>query len=427
MLERIFNFCRPKDRSVAREQYARGTALYEQGQYEEAADCLSQVRGGADAVSRMARYYEGMSHRALGISDLSEGRFTRAEEHLRAASELLGEAADLTSYLASLYAQTGRFGQCATQLEKAPPQAENAAGAARKLAQAQWQAGRREQAMLTLTEAMRTVGPEAGLHMQLGLFQAAREDYAQAIESLTRASQSDCTSAKTHQWLGLAAIAGGNLRLAIRSLQRALQLRPTDVMLAYQLATAARIAAGEGYRVIVQLPETLTTQPSTTLAEQLAKFVTHEKEFVEAFLSLPPSDVDPELFGTLGSIMQAALAQNENYADMRYVAAAVQQRLGHLDLATEHAQAAIRINPGYVNARVLLADLLGAQGRRAEAMEHLQAAIRCGADWPDIHYRTGQLMFANNQPGQAREHFERALQLNASYALAANALKAWAA
>jgi tetratricopeptide (TPR) repeat protein len=427
MLERIVNFCRPKDRSAAREHYARGTALYEQGQYEDAAACLNQVRGGADVVSRMARYYEGMSHRALGISDLAEGRFARAEGHLRTASELLGEAGDLTSYLASLYAQTGRFGQCASELEKAPPPAENAAGAARKLAQAQWHAGRREQAMLTLTEAMRTVGPEACLHLQLGLFHAAREDYAQAIESLTRASQADCTSAKTPQWLGLAAVAGGNLRLAIRSLQRALQLRPTDVMLAYQLATVARTAAGEGFRVVVQLPENLTTQPSSTLAEQLAKFITNEKEFVEAFLSLPVSEVDHELFGTLASIVQTALAQNENYADLRYIAAAVRQRLGQLDLATEHAQAAVRINPRYVNARVLLADLLCAQGRRTEAIGQLQAAIRFGADWPDIHCRAGQLMFANNLPEQAREHFQRALQLNASYRPAATALAAWAA
>jgi tetratricopeptide (TPR) repeat protein len=227
--------------------------------------------------------------------------------------------------------------------------------------------------------------------------------------------------------LGLAAAADGNLRLAIRSLQRALQLRPTDVTLAHQLAMAARTAAGEGYRVVVQLPENLATQPSSTLAEQLAKFVTNEKEFVEAFLSLPPSAVDRELFETLASIVQTALAQNENYADLRYIAAAVQQRLGQLRTATEHANAAIWINPGYVKARVLLADLLCAQGQRAQAAAQLQAAIRYGADWPDIHYRAGQLLFANNQPAQARVHFKRALELNADFKPAAAAMAAWAA
>jgi tetratricopeptide (TPR) repeat protein len=376
---------------------------------------------------QMARYYEGMSLRALGLSCLVEGQFAKAEQYLCQAAQILGPQADLASYLASLYAQTGRFRQCARQQEKAPIEGKDAAAGAQKLAQAQWQAGQREQAMMTLADAMLKVGPDARLHLQLGLFHANMEEFPQAVESLARAAEADCTSAKAHHWLGLAAMAAGNLRLAIRSLQRALQLRPTDVMLAYQLALAARTAAGAGCRIVVQLPQNLVLQPNTTLAEQLAGFVTNEKEFVEAFLSLPPSPVDKELFETLAGIVQVALAQNENYADLQYILASVQRRLGRLDQALEHASAAARINPRYVSAHLMLADLLDRLQQPEEAMEHMKAAIRCGADWPDVHCQAGQLMMRNNQPLRAREHFQRALQLNANYDQATSALQSLAA
>ena len=411
MLRKLRNFCRQKPAADKREHYTRGLAAYQQGQYAEAIESLRQLAGAGESMAQLGRYYEGMSHRALGIAALAAGDFAGAEGHLRAAAEQLGTSSELSSYLASLYAQTRRFALCADEMEKRPAQGDDRAADARKLAQAQWQAGRRQQAMLTLTEALRTVGPDAQIHFQLGLFHAANEEFVQAVECLSAAAQADCTSARTHHYLGLAAAAGGNLHLAIRSLQRALQLRPTDVMLAYQLAMAARTGEAEGYRVVVQLPENLVAQPSATLAQQLAGFVTHEKEFVEAFLSLPPSEVDGELFGTLAAIVQTAIVQNEDYADLRYLAAAVHRRLGQLDVAAAHARTALRINPKYIRAHLLLAEMLAAQERRGEALEHLLAAIDYGADWPDVHCRAGEILRGQNQVFQARRHFQRALEL----------------
>lgn len=428
MLERMLKFWRSGKPTHAQRQYAQGTALYEQGQYEQAATCLSTVAAGPDdATAKMARYYQGMSLRALGMAAMVEGRYDAAEGHLRQAAALLGPQADLAGYLASLYAQTGRFRQCARQQELVPIEGDAAAANAQKLAQAQWQAGQREPAMMTLTDALLAVGPDARLHLQLGLFHAAREDFDQAVQCLSRAAESDCTSAKAHHWLGLAAAAAGNLRLAIRSLQRALQLRPTDVMLAYQLATAARVAAGAGCRIIVQLPENLVLQPTTTLAQQLATFITNEKEFVEAFLALPPSPVDPQLFGTLASIVQVALAQNENYADLQYISAAVQKRLGNLEHAVGYALAAVKINPRYVAAHLILGELFDELARPEQALGHVCGAIQFGADYADVHCFAGKLLMKTARPAEARRHFQRALELNQNYTEAANGLKRVAA
>lgn len=408
------------------DSYAAGMALYRCGRYGEALGRLSCLLGRGDLIGNLGRFYTGMSHRALGIEAMRRGEFDSAEEHLRAAAAVLGREADLTSYLASICAGTGRYRACAAEMEKTPDLDEAGPGTWQKLAQAQWRAGRRAEAFMTLTAAVRRFPRSAEVHVQWGLFHAAEERFDEAYPCFQAAVEADCTNAEAHGYLGLSAAAQGAVQTAAQAFQRAFDLRPSDLVLALQLALAAKAAAENGRPIVLHLPEP-TAAPATSQVRQLADYVTAESDFIDAFVALPASAADGELFEVLAGVIQMALAEHDDYADLHYYCGCVFRRLGRIDRAFPHAARAIQINPRYVQALLLAARLHAERGQLGQAIVFVRRAIRCGADWPDIHCLAGEWMICCNRPREAQAHLKRALQLKGGDPRAAEALASLAA
>lgn len=414
-----------QDRHPRVDHYTLGMELYRQGQYEQALDELGHLQDRPDLIGRVAGFYRGMSHRALGMRQMQEGRFDQAATHLREAAGTIGRQAKLCSYLAALYAGTGRYDACADELEKAVAADADNGQAIRCLAQAQYRSGRREQAYLTLLSALRRLPASGPLHLQMGLFLAGEERFEQAHEHLAQAAQHDCTNPRTHFYLALNYAARGEGHQALRSFQRAFDLRSDDLRIAMHLALAARAVQERGEHVVIRIRE--TAQPSTpSQIRQLARYVTAEGDFLDAFLALPPSPADAELFGMLAGVLQMALSEHPAYADLHLRLSQVAARLDRVEAAREHGQRALAINPAYVQAMVHLARLEARAGRRDQAARYADLAIRRGADWPDVHCLAGEMLAERDQP-LARRHFERALQLNHNYTRAADALSHLAA
>ncbi len=396
----------------APQEYARGVQLYRQGRFAEAADCLTELHDASGAAAAVARFYRGMAHRAIGIKALRQGQFDLAESHLLLAAKTAGPDADLAKYLASVYAQSGRNRQCADQMELVAARRDRPSSA-RQLAQALWQAGRREEALMTLTAALRRFGDVAELHLQAGLFAAATESFAEARLSFAAAAEADCDSADAYRYLGLTCSAVGDLPAAVRAFQRAFDLQPDNVLLAHELALAAKAAGSTGYNVVVHMPDPRLREAASEM-RHMAGYVVAEPDFVDSFLALPVSEVDTELFTTLGNIVSMALADHPDYADLRLLSSRIHHRLGQTDEATAQARKALEINPRYAQALVHLGRLLAGEGRAKEAVEHLVRATQCGADWADVHYLIGELM-ADHAPAGAGEHYRRALELDPQY------------
>jgi tetratricopeptide (TPR) repeat protein len=279
---------------------------------------------------------------------------------------------------------------------------------------------------MTIRQAVRRFGDHVDLHDQMGLFLAAQGRWPEAREAFSQAVQADCSRPRAHEHLGLAAAATGDIAAAVRSLQRAYELRPNDMVLAHRLALAAKAVAQSGESVVIRLPEP-AAKPTASHMASLARYVTAEGDFVDAFLALPPSEVDPELFGVLEAALQTALAQHSRYADLHLRASAVLHRMGRSPEAMTHARTAVQINGGYVRARLHLGKLCAEGGLDAEAIEHLEASIACGADWADVHCAAAELLGRRGRTREARRHLTRALQLNPRYERAAEAIAALAA
>ena len=406
--------------------YGQGLALYHQGRYDEAAQVLAQVPHNGDLSGSVARYYLGMSHRALGAQAMSQGHLAEAERHLAAAAQALGRQGDLSSYLACLYARAGKPTDCLRQTDKALAGGADDSRAWLRHAQALWRSARPDEAQIVLRQALRRFGQQAGLHRQLGLFLAGQGRWAEAQDAFARAIQADCSRADAHEYHGLAAAATNNARVALQSLQRAYELRPNDMVLAHRLALTAKVVTQQGHPVAIRLPEP-ASKPSPSQLGHLAHYVTAEGDFVDAFLTLPPSQADAELFGVLEAALQAAIAQHGDYADLHLRSSAVLARLGRTAEAVSHAETAVKINGRYVRARLHLGRLCADAGRDDEAVEHLEQAIASGADWADVHCAAADLLGSRGRLAEARQHLTRALQLNPSYSRATEAMASLAA
>jgi tetratricopeptide (TPR) repeat protein len=316
--------------------------------------------------------------------------------------------------------------ECLRQTDKALAGGPDDARAWLRHGQAQWRAGQRDEAQMTLRRALRRLGDHVDLHNQMGLFLAAQGRWADARDAFERAVQADCSRARAHEHLGLAAAATGDCRTALRSLQRAYELRPHDMVLAHRLALAAKAVTQDGESVVIRLPEP-AARPAASQMAYLARYVTAEGDFVDAFLALPTSAVDGELFGVLEAALQTALAEHGDYADLHLRASAVLDRMGRSAEAMAHARTAVQINGRYVRARLHLGRLCAEARLDEEAIEHLEQAVAAGADWADVHCAAADLLARRGWTAEARRHLERALQLNPRYGRAAEAIAALAA
>lgn len=406
--------------------FAAGMRACRLGRYAEAIKILSALTDRKDLPGRLARYYTGISHRAIGIEHMRAGRFAAAGRHLRQAAVMIGKRADLAEYLLVVYARTGEHERCVGEADVLAGAHADDPTARIRLAQAQWRSGRRPVAIMTLTAALRELGDHAQLHLNLGLLQASGGDYELARTHLGRAVECDCTSAKGYYYLGLCEAARGQFGEALKAHQRACCLAPRDLMYAYQLSMAAAAAAEAGGEVTVAFPE-FAPQASSSQIRQLAEYVAGEPDFVEAFLALPPCDAEEELFGVVASVLRTAVAYHPDYADLHHLASRALARLGEYYPARAHARRAVEINPRYANALVHLAELEAQAGDQAASMRHLRRAVDCGADWPDVHARLGDLARQAGDADRAGRHYRRALELNGEYQHAARRLASLAA
>ncbi len=407
-------------------RYRCGIAAYLDGQFEDAIQFLTPLAGEADPMTRTARRYVALAHRHLGMAALNTGDFSAAESHLRSAIRHDGPKGELSRHLAALYAKTGRYGYCAREMERAAEADGSAAATWRQLAQAQWRAGHRTQAYMTLATATRNLGPLPDFDMQLGLFYAAEDRFADAHTCFARAAETDSANPQAHYLLGLAAAQQGDVGAAVKSLQRAVELRPGDLLTAYQLAMAARAARAAGIETIVRVSD-LSAPTTGSQVRQLANYITAEPEFIEAVLTPKGGKDDPQLLELLLGVVRLALEEHPRYADLHYHAAELCSRLGRIDEAVTHAQAAVAVNPHFARAMVLLGKLYAQTQQGAQAVECLRSAIADGADYPDVHCLAGELLIHSDAHDEAKHHLARALQLKSNYPRAAEAMKKLAA
>lgn len=369
--------------------YTHAVALYRQGRYAETVDAMAFLMPRQDIVGKMARFYVGMSHRAMGLAAMDRRDYTAAERHFRAAIQGVGTNVDLLRYLASIFAHTERPMQCAEQMHHVA-EASQKVGDACALARAQWQAGHQQTARLTLRKALRQFPRNSEIYRQLGSLAATEEDYRRARRFFHRSVRFDCTNWRSWRSLGLVALADMNAAEAVRAFQRAFDLQPNNLDIAWQLSLTARAVQQSGCGVVLHMPESPLPETDSPI-RHLAAYIVHEKDYLKACFDPMTATTEPRYYHMLRDVLTMALMAHPDYADIQLAAGRVAQRLGLRHEARSHANRAVAINPKYVDGLVFLAECYAEGGELFAAVDCYRRAISAGGNWVDINYALSAL------------------------------------
>ena len=406
-------------------QYQRGMVAYRAERYVEAIRCLTPLLEPGSGVNELiCRFYLGQAHYHVAMDDYDAGRYREATRHFQVAARLNPTGGGLPNYLAQCYVRMRNFDLAAhayeSMLAETPEDPDKRVSYALML----WKEGRIVQAISTLQEGLHASPESTELHYHLGVLLAADGELADAERSFTTVLVLDPDHVNALERMAQCHAALGRSESARACLIRAHELAPGNARVAWQLSLLAgdplrdEPAPALGRRLKDRL------DPQEQVFQQLGEAIVEEPEFIEAFLDLPESAVDEELFSTLATVFEKALERYPEYADLHYHCGQIYRRLRRLDDAIAHTESAVQVNPEFVNGLILLARLYAQTDKPANAAARLQDALTAGAEYPDVYVLLGRMRQLQGDQRAAREAYEHAVELDGNYDEAREALAA---
>jgi tetratricopeptide (TPR) repeat protein len=404
--------------------FAEAMSLYRAKAYALAAPLFESMIGTGTLEGHLVKFYHSRSCRLEAERLCGEKNYVEAVQWLRRAMQFSPQSVTLIDFLAKCYVQQENYPQAGqwfhrlTELTPADSQ-----GILRE-AMSYFLTGNARKAVKILQKALTEQSNNYELNYAIGMILSADDQSMKAIPFLTQACRMRPESVDAQWKLGLAYGLAGQWIEAIHHLTMAHHLEPENHWLLAQLSLAAGQARHQGVEIDI---ETLSIPESTADADQesldqLAELIVRDSDFVTAFLELPGTDIDPQIFSSLLEIIMRAIERHPEYADLHYHCSCVYDRLGESDQAIRESQNALAINPQYMNAMIHLAKLYMRTSRNEEAITRLQGAISLGANYADVHYLLGKLYHRKGSLNEAKRHYEEALKINHNFRAAAEAL-----
>jgi tetratricopeptide (TPR) repeat protein len=398
--------------------YQAGIACLETGRFAEAIEKLSIVAESNGLPATLAKFYLGQAHMKEGLAQLQNGRFESAARHLATARTINPDSGSLAAYLAACLTNLKQFDMAVQEYER---QGTDDLSLTIRHAHALVRDNRLIQAVELLEAAIRKTPHRFELHYQLGLIHASNDDYPAATKLLEEAARLAPLDAAVQKNLGLALGVSGRIDEAVKHLRIAQNLAPHDAHTAW-LLTLSLQAAGPAATTTLRIA---TTPPAkTTDLDALGQIIVKDPEFIEAFISLPPSEIDNDVFAMLAGTLERALERHPDYADLHYHCSRIYARMGSTEEAIKQARTATQLNPRYVQALIQIAKLYIQTDREQDAIDRLKEAITHGGDYPDVHYLLGELYRGRGDKFEAVSRYRRALELNSQFGRAKEALEA---
>jgi tetratricopeptide (TPR) repeat protein len=376
----------------------------------------------AELVAAVRQFFGKRQRLRQAVALLNSGRHGEAAERFAVLSRACPGDGSLAACLTASLHGAGRHDEAADASAEALRARPDDDEACVRRAWALWHVGQRDAALTTLRDRLLTRPNRAELHYQTATLLASSDSPDEAELHFRRAVVLD--EDHVDALVGLALCEGARRRTsnALRHLTRAQRLRPSDARINLLLSLAAQAAEQMGLADPVQaaLPDVGPSEGQAV--EQLSRVIEAEPDFVDAFLSLPPDDLDADVFGLLAETLSLALRRQPEHADLYFHCGRVLERLGRRREAIEATEQAVRADPGCVRALIQLGTLYGQTNRLDDAAGRLEEAIARGAAYPDVYLLLGHQYRRSGRTDRACWAYRQALRLNDQFAAAREAL-----
>jgi len=412
-----------------KELYQQALKYFKECLYPQAIAILDKLVDQGGLQGHLSRFYHSRACRLHAEQLISQRKYEEATRYLHRAMESHTVSAAIISFLAQCYQKQGNYSQASqeyTHLHEL-----NAGDPAIRIKEAlsYFLAGNGTLATKILKSLVRQYPNNYEINYNLGLIFSAEDHPRHALPYLHKACRLRPESVDANWKLGLAEGLVGHLPEAIFHLQRAHKLEPENNWLLAHLGLAVQQARHQGMEINPEIVsvEQVTVKSEDIAVDQLAAMIIENPDFVTAFLDLPQTDIDDQIFSSLLKIIMRALERNPEYADLHYHCSCIYQRLGQSEQAIAESQKAIELNPNYITALIQLAKLYAQTNQDQIAIDRLKEAIRQGANYADVHYLLGNMYRKQGSIEQARTHYEKALGINREFHAAKDALESLAA
>ncbi len=377
------------------------------------------------SVDRVRRFFEARDLVRRGICLLNAGQYDLAAGVFSSASRLNPESSEFRPYLARCHAANQDYAAAANEMSRlAEEDAEDITSRVRH-ALYLWKHGDCKAAIASLRECVRGAADCAELHFQLGTLLAADGEQEEAALRFTQTLAMDKRHTEAMVSLAMCHAADSEVRRATTLLSRAQSLRPHDARIGHLLSMSLK--AMDGTAAVPHVSAVMPPDGEVERAEfieELAKLIESDAEFIDAFISVPATDVDSTLGQLLAKVAKQALERSPDRVDLHYHYGRLQDRSGNVAGAMNTLERAVAIDPRHVPALILLGRLYRRQDRPTEAIDCLERALRTGVDYPDVHVTLGDLYRDSGRTADARNAYSRAVRINAGYELAQQSLEA---
>ncbi|MFA5864113.1 MAG: tetratricopeptide repeat protein [Phycisphaerae bacterium] len=404
--------------------YKDAMSLYKSGVYDQAADLLAKLIDSTSLQGQVSRFYHAVACRKHAELLMENGNFDLAARYLQRGIKSNPDSKAMISFLAQCYLKQEKYTQAGAQMSRLATLKGENPDLRLKEALSYYAGGHFDRAVSLLESMVRQFPSNFDVNFNLGMILAGQDQVEQSIPYLTKACRLRPENVDAQWKLGLAQGLRGHLIEGVRHLQQAHRLEPENNWLLCHLTLVVKQARHEGLAVtmdVVKIDQISSTGAVAAL-NNLSELIVAEPDFVTAFLDLPTTDIDDQIFSALLQIVMRALERHPEYADLHHHCSCIYQRLGQSDKAIRESQQALEINPRYVNALIQLARLYSQTDRNQEAITRLQTAILNGANYADVHYLLGNLYHKQGSLEHARRHYRRALKLNNEFQAAEDAL-----
>lgn len=409
--------------------YRQAISFYQAALYAQSAELFRQLTNAPGLQGHLSRFYFARACRREAEQQMALGNYHLASTYLNEALRSSPNSPTLLSFLGECCLRQGKYDEAGRQFAALAKISDTPAQVRLKEALSYYLAGRSAEAIATLEELVTIHSNSFDMNFQLGAMLAADGACDRAIRYLTEACRLRPEQAECQWRLALAHAAAGHIPESVHHLQQAHNLDPANNWILSNLTLAVHQARHFGLDAEIEVVpvDQLENKVADPSIDRLAELIVSEPEFVTAFLELPESGLDEQIFSAVLQILMRALEQHPEFADLHYHCSCVYRRLGQTDKAIEEGQQALTINPRFVNALIHLAGLYAETDRHRQAIDRLKSALAQGANYADVHYTLGKLYQQTGCREQACSHYRRALSINSGYTAAKEALAALAA
>lgn len=436
MLTAVRQFFTRLFQPISSSQYFTGVKLFNNGDYEGAAEALQLVRQGVYKTSilysSLAMFYLHRSLRNAALISFYNKDYIRCIQHCKEALIANPEDRVCRNYLAHAYHHVGQYGASIKQLRKLKEAEGERIDMRLNLAKILIKSDSMDEAIEILNNLIETYKSYPDFFLVLGIAHSKKGDSDGAVEYFKTAIDINPQFASAYLLMGLEQVLTTDYVEAHETFRRGIQSSPenTDLLFYFGL-TGSLLSRLEGSQIMsflkkneIETPDDFVNVPDDLLqdlsfidyraVQERYSLLELDISYGEHFTFLDPI-YDSPCLNSLIDVFESLTDSFPKYADYYYKLATFYIKAGNIEKAERHLLKALDINPQYIDALSDLASVYESENQLEQSLSLTDTILELAPDSAEHNLSRGRILVKLEQYAEATRSMRKAQELDSRY------------